>query len=58
MNLCMDFAWIFAWILHGFVRHGFAQGLQCFWMTEKSMHAWMCLFFVLVWVLVGRFSCT
>jgi hypothetical protein len=54
----MDFAWIFAWILHGFVRHGFAQGLQCFWMTEKSMHAWMCLFFVLVWVLVGRFSCT
>ena len=24
-----------------------------FWMTDKSMHAW--IFFVLFWVLVGRF---
>jgi len=54
MNLCMDFAWMFAWIVPSWFRPGFTVFLG-----DGKIHTRMAfLFFVLFWVLVGRFSCT
>ena len=44
MDFCMDFSVMVS-----------PRVYSVFWMTEKSMHAWIVLFFVLFWVLVGRF---